>query len=141
MFSKDHKLLSIQSILLWSTAWNQPNNPKKWINTTPAWFYMIWNKDISNADDKKDFKEIYGSHYIILIPLNGQIVDNNWTHTLWIHALYKNEYKKRLKWIKSNKTWDHRISSGCPNVYLNTFWELYNHLDIKSIIYITDEPD
>ena len=140
MFSKDHKLLSIQRTLLGSTAGNQSNSPKDWINTTPSWFYEIWNATNMSSDGKKNFYKIYGSHYIVLVPKGGQIISSDVRpHTMWIHALYKNEYEKRLNWIKSNNTSDHRITHGCPNVYLDTFGELFNHLNIGSVIYITDE--
>jgi hypothetical protein len=132
--------LSTQRSLLWSTAWDQPNDSKNGINTTPSWFYEIWNATIKSSDGKKDFYALYKWHYFVLVPMNKQVVGyDNWKHTLWIHPLYINEYNKRLKWINSNKTAEHRNTHGCPNVYPNTFGELFNHLDMGSTIYITNE--
>lgn len=135
LFSADNHLLDRQNTILWADAGDQKNNPAKWIQTTPGGEYRVdskWKQYMW-----KDFFINYGTHYIVLRPMDNQY-DMTEKYTMWIHWDFKWD-KKRKKELYSENSQDHRASNGCINVDSDLFGEIYNHLPRWSVIYVTFE--
>jgi hypothetical protein len=135
LFSADNHLLDRQNTILWADAGDQKNNPSKWIQTTPGGEYRVDSKRKQYV--WKNFFDKYGTHYIVLRPMNDQY-DMTEQYTMWIHGDYKWD-KKRKKELYSENSQDHRASNGCINVDSDLFGEIYNHLPRWSVIYVTFE--
>lgn len=135
LFSSDHHLLSKQSVLVWSTIWDKKSDPKHGIQTTPSGAYEVWKK--FDKYKWKDFFINYGSHYIVLIPLNNQY-DLTDDFTMWIHGDFKADNSRKEK-LKSSESKDHRTTNGCINVDSDTFGEIYNHMIEWSVLFVTSE--
>lgn len=135
LFSADNHLLDRQNTILWADAWDQKNNPAKWIQTTPGGEYRVdskWKQYMW-----KDFIINYGTHYIVLRPMENQY-EMTEKYTMWIHWDFKWD-KKRKEELYSENSQDHRASNWCINVDSDLFGEIYNHLPRWSVIYVTFE--
>ncbi|HKL44544.1 MAG TPA: L,D-transpeptidase, partial [Candidatus Absconditabacterales bacterium] len=137
LFSKNHHLLSRQNILIGSEVGDHPNNPMSGFRTTPGGLYETGNK-FEKSQNNEMFFDKYGTHYIVLIPLNGQY-DMTEKYTMGIHGTYEKDPSRDFK-IKSENSKDRRTSNGCINLEDATFGEIYNHLILGSTLYITNEP-
>lgn len=136
LFSSDNHLLSRQNVVVWSTPWDQKNDIKKGIHTTPWWLYQIWWKYENYAG--KDFFKIYWTHYIVLSPLEDQYDTQNDTYSMGIHWDFKWDKDRKQK-LESENSRDHRWSNGCVNTDSDTFGEIYNHLEYGWKFYVTHE--
>lgn len=135
LFSADNHLLDRQNTILWADAGDQKNNPSRWVQTTPGGEYRVdskWKQYMW-----KDFFINYGTHYIVLRPMNNQY-DMTEKYTMWIHWDYKKDRKRKTD-LYSSSSQDHRSSNGCINVDSDLFWEIYNHLPRWSVLYVTYE--
>ena len=142
-FSKEHILLGRQKSLLWATRGNHQNDPSNKIYTTPCWFYDAWNIADTGDEDGENFlaETYYNSHYIIFMSRNKQVVEtlSDWaSYTIWMHWIPYRLRTKRKKWLKSNQANDREMTNWCTNVDPSTFGEVYNHIKLWSVIYITD---
>ena len=135
LFSADNHLLDRQNTILWADAGDKKNDPSKWIQTTPGGEYRVDSKRKQYM--WKDFFINYGTHYIVLRPMDNQY-DMTEKYTMWIHWDFKWD-KKRKKELYSENSQDHRASNGCINVDSDLFGEIYNHLPRWSVIYVTFE--
>ena len=135
MFSWDNHLLSRQSVLVWADRWDQKNNVKQWVQTTPGGAYRVGQKYENYL--WKDFFVNYGSHYIILVPEDGQYDLTN-QYSMWVHGDYKWD-KSRKADLYSKESKDHRTTNGCINVDSDLFGEIYNHFELWALIYVTHD--
>lgn len=135
MFSWDNHLLSRQPVLVWADQWDQKNNVKQWVQTTPGGVYRVGQRYENYL--WKDFFVNYGSHYIILVPEDGQYDLTN-QYSMWVHGDYKWE-RSRKHDLYSQNSIDHRTTNWCINVDSGLFGEIYNHFELWALIYVT--PD
>lgn len=135
MFSWDNHLLSRQPVLVWADQWDQKNNVKQWVQTTPGGAYRVGQRYENYL--WKDFFVNYGSHYIILVPEDGQYDLTN-QYSMWVHGDYKWDRNRKTDLYSTNSK-DHRTTNGCINVDSDLFWEIYNHLELWALIYVTPE--
>lgn len=135
MFSWDNHLLSRQPVLVWADQWDQKNNVKQWVQTTPGGAYRVGQRYENYL--WKDFFVNYGSHYIILVPEDGQYDLTN-QYSMWVHGDYKWDRNRKTDLYSTNSK-DHRTTNGCINVDSDLFGEIYNHLELWTLIYVTPE--
>ena len=138
LFSSNHRLLSRQNTLIGSEVGDHKNNPMAGSRTTPGGLYEVW-RAFDKTSSGQSFFTKYGTHYIVLIPMEWQYTMSN-QYTMGIHWTYERDPSRDRK-IKSNNARDRRDSNGCINVEDQKFGEIYNQLKVASILYITKEPN
>ncbi|MCK9466726.1 MAG: L,D-transpeptidase family protein [Candidatus Absconditabacterales bacterium] len=138
LFSSNHRLLSRQNTLIGSEVGDHKNNPMAGSRTTPGGLYEV-GRAFDKTSSGQSFFTKYGTHYIVLIPMEGQYTMSN-QYTMGIHGTYERDPSRDRK-IKSNNARDRRDSNGCINVEDQKFGEMYNQLKVASILYITKEPN
>ena len=136
-FSNNHRLLSRQNTLIGSEVGDHQNNPMAGSRTTPGGLYEVW-RAVDKTTSGQSFFVKYGTHYIILIPLNWQYTISE-QYTMGIHGTYEKDPSRDQK-IKSKNAKDRRESNGCINVEDASFGEVYNQLKLGNILFITPEP-
>ncbi|HRU50347.1 MAG TPA: L,D-transpeptidase, partial [Candidatus Absconditabacterales bacterium] len=136
-FSNNHRLLSRQNTLIGSEVGDHQNNPMAGSRTTPGGLYEV-GRAVDKTTSGQSFFVKYGTHYIILIPLNGQYTISE-QYTMGIHGTYEKDPSRDQK-IKSKNAKDRRESNGCINVEDASFGEVYNQLKLGNILFITPEP-
>jgi hypothetical protein len=165
LFTKDHKILSRQVVLLGEDMWEKWERvPYDWYDTsygkiyhdkkvntnTPSWLFII-NKtyeltDAFIGDTLPETKKTIVPPALVLVPVNikTQKIDSTKyelnKYTLEIHPIYqppknKKMYKKALESIEIK---DNPISHGCINT-----WEAATNVDNtetsgKNVVFITD---
>ncbi|HPC34643.1 MAG TPA: L,D-transpeptidase family protein, partial [Candidatus Absconditabacterales bacterium] len=112
-FSNNHRLLSRQNTLIGSEVGDHQNNPMAGSRTTPGGLYEV-GRAVDKTTSGQSFFVKYGTHYIILIPLNGQYTISE-QYTMGIHGTYEKDPSRDQK-IKSKNAKDRRESNGCINV-------------------------
>jgi hypothetical protein len=137
LFSANHILSSRQNTLIWMDVGDQKNNPYSGSQTTPGGMYEIWNK-FDKSQSGENFFQKYWTHYIVLIPLQWQYTLSN-KYTMWVHWTYEKDLSRDTK-IKSTDAKNRRVSNGCINIEDDSFGELFNHMQIWWILFVTSEP-
>ena len=138
MFSEWNILLERQNSLIWKHVWDQKNSPPN-SKTTPGGMYQIGEK-FRNDMSGKSFYDKYGTHYIVLIPLEWQYNISK-RYTMWVHWVFLKELTTRTNAINSSDRNSHLESSGCVNLIPEKFGGVYNQFVLWSMLFVTYEPD
>jgi hypothetical protein len=156
LFTKDHRLLNIQTVLLWKIKWESEHIWKGINPSTPTWFYRIEHNDRKNDGSTVVYiawemidgvynTESWQTYLLDLLPIDPQTWKYNYAYdiTRWVIAIHATPQAlvEARKWIfQSPDLSDNRTTWWCIDA--STYSIIYDNTSAWkywSIVYITSE--